>query len=95
MNTAIEKLAAFGLWCLKEHREHGCADLDGSDLEDQAIKIGLLKYVARDRPCSVVPEVCRCRAYYAIDEWPVECLVMDEEVHQFLYGGSNYEWGQS
>ncbi len=46
-------------------------DIDGGDLQEIAVKHGLLKPVMMDRPCS---EDCHCQEFYSSAEWPVECF---------------------
>src|SRR5688572_27501286 len=43
---------------------HG--DVDGGDLQEAAIRCGLLEPQTRTEPCS---EGCNCMDYYASDEW--------------------------
>ena len=45
-------------------------DIDGCDLQDMAVKHGLLEPVMMDKPCG---EICHCAEFYSEDEWPVEC----------------------
>src|SRR5687768_4346231 len=41
-------------------------DVDGGDLQEAAIRCGLLEPQTRTEPCS---EGCNCMDYYASDEW--------------------------
>lgn len=67
-NDLIGKLASFGAWCLREHRQD-FGDLDGASLQDKAEQIGLLVRVPVSEPCG---EDCHCAEYYG--EFPTECL---------------------
>jgi len=42
-------------------------DVDGADLEDHAVKHGLLVPTKRTEPCS--EDRCNCAEYYSRDEW--------------------------
>lgn len=42
-------------------------DVDGADLQDAAVKHGLLAPETRTAPCA--EEGCNCAGYYAADEW--------------------------
>lgn len=68
MNQDVEKLAAFGAWCLDEMRIDGGGDIDGGAAQDAAIRCGVLVYVRVTEPCG--PN-CWCASY---DDFPQECL---------------------
>lgn len=61
-------LARFGLWCLEEARGvDGPGDVDGGDLQDKAVELGLLSSHEVTEPCC---EGCAC------SEWgfPTTCI---------------------
>lgn len=43
---------------------------DAENIQDVALKHGLLKERVMKEPCG---EGCRCASYYAEDEWPITC----------------------
>lgn len=47
--------------------------VDGFDLQELAVKHGLMEVVQRAEPCG---EGCNCADYYGSDEWPIECHVL-------------------
>lgn len=70
VTEADKKFAAFGRWCLTQHREN-LGDIDGSDIQDAAIGFGLLHEVRVEKPCA---EECSCVEYYGSDNFPADCL---------------------
>lgn len=66
------KFAAFGRWILTQHRGNlnDIGDLDGGEIQDAAIRFGLLHEVEVTEPCS--EDCCNCAEYY--DEFPAKCL---------------------
>jgi hypothetical protein len=42
-------------------------DVDGSELQEYAVRRGLLTPVERTEPCG---DGCSCAEYYATDDWP-------------------------
>jgi hypothetical protein len=62
------KLIAFARWAIAAHREE-CGDLDGSDIQEKLINLGLLIEVRVNEPCG---EYCKCAEYYA--EFPAAYL---------------------
>jgi len=74
-DVQLVQLAELGRWCLLRHREDGCGDLDGGDLQEKAEDLGLLVRVVMEEPCG---EFCHCAEY--VDEWPVHCLRLAEGI---------------
>lgn len=84
--TVQEKFAQLGAWCLEYHRDNECSDIDGGDLQDKAIEIGLLGYTPMEKPCGE-DGACWCMSYYHPTDWPVDCLRRTEGVREFINQG--------
>ena len=70
-----DQYAAFGRWALEQHCNDGePSDVDGDDLQDKAVELGLLVYVPVTEPCG---ERCWCAEFHG--EFPCECLRLAEE----------------
>lgn len=67
--TNEERLRAFALDILEDWPD-GCG-IDGFDLQDLAVKHGLLEPVDAAEPCD--PEHCWCAEYHGSDGFPVVC----------------------
>ena len=60
----VERLRAFAADVMQAW-PHG--DVDGCDVQDYAVKHGLLTPETRNEPCGET--WCECAGYYAADEW--------------------------
>lgn len=76
-DTPEQKLAAFGAWCLAEHRE-GFGDLYGDCLQEKAKDMGLIVPVTVTEACG---EDCACAEYA---DFPQECLRLAEGVGELV-----------
>lgn len=76
-DTPEQKLAAFGAWCLAEHRE-GFGDLDGGELQEKAKALGLIVPVTVAERCG---DDCACADYA---DFPQECLRLAEGVGELV-----------
>ncbi len=74
----IMPLAKLGAWALDTSREH-MSDVDGGDIQDQALGLGILEEVTMEAPCS---EYCVCAEYY--DEFPAQCMRYTKVTHDFI-----------
>lgn len=82
-DTAKEKLAKFGAWVLQYHRENECCDIDGEDIQSKAIKLGLLAWEKRSKPCGE-GYTCWCASYHHQNDWPVDCLRITDDVFEVI-----------
>lgn len=70
----VAGLRAFVGNVLGTHREHGCCDIDGSDVQDWALAAGLLHEIEVSESCGA--EDCACMEYYGeiTPQNPAKCL---------------------
>ena len=61
-------LAKLGKWALDMRSEHDCSDLDGGDIQDKALELGLLVEVTATETCG---EGCYCNSW---STFPMKCL---------------------
>lgn len=59
--------AKFGMWALETSREN-MGDLEGGEIQDKALELGLLHEVVVTEPCC---DECRCAEY---DDFPQKCI---------------------
>lgn len=71
-NARLRKTARFGLKVLAMHRKY-IGDIDGWDLQDEAIKCGLLEERTVTEPCG---DYCDC------SDFPTQCYFETDEVTQ-------------
>ena len=74
VQEAHDKLARFGAAVLKACRIPEIGDLDGGDLQDMALKAGVLETRTVTEPCG---EGCTCADY---DGFPLDCHFMPDPV---------------
>ena len=67
-NEGLIPLAKLGKWVLDMRAEHDCADLDGGDIQDKAVELGLLEGVKVTESCG---ENCNCAEY---GDFPLTCF---------------------
>lgn len=69
---------------LGTHREHGCCDIDGSDVQDWALAAGLLHEVEVTESCGA--EDCACMEYYGeiTEQYPAKCLRLTDAARAAL-----------
>ena len=74
LGDEVAKLREFAGNVLGTHREHGCCDIDGSDVQDWALAAGLLHEVEVTESCGA--EDCTCMEYYGeiTAQNPAKCL---------------------
>lgn len=74
LRAEVAGLREFSGKVLGTHREHGCCDIDGSDVQDWAIGAGLLHEVEVTESCGA--EDCACMEYYGAitEQFPAKCL---------------------
>ena len=72
-NESLTALAKLGRWVLQMRSDHDCADLDGGDIQDKAIDLGLLVGVEVTKSCG---ENCNCAGY---DAFPLTCFRMSDK----------------
>ncbi len=63
LRAEVEALRAFAKEVMETWPDGG---VDGDDLQESAIKHGMLEPLTRTQPCG---EFCACAEYYAADEW--------------------------
>ena len=63
----VRALKTFAEWALTEGPRYGC-DLDGGDVQDRALMLGLLVEVEVAEPCG---ESCNCAEW---DDFPQSCM---------------------
>lgn len=63
------ELAALKLFALAMLENWPLGDVDGGELQDEAVKRGLLVPETRTEPCS--EEGCNCAEYYSAEEWGI------------------------
>jgi hypothetical protein len=70
---AIQKLAAFGVWCAREF--HGSlSDVDGGSAQDAMERLGVLVKSTVTEPCG---ERCVCMEY---GDFPHECFKFPPDI---------------
>lgn len=77
--AGLEKLAKFGAAVLLAHRNDGePGNLDGGDLQEMAVKHGVLEERQVTQPCG---EGCACAA---VTEFPTTCYFVADDVRPLL-----------
>ena len=75
-NASLLALAMLGLWVLNTRDDGDCADLDGEDIQNKAIQLGLIAEVDAIEPCG---DGCRCLAELGLSEFPTPCLQLTDK----------------
>ena len=63
----LEKLRGFAQELFEDWPDH--VGVDGFDLQEIAVRHGLLVETTQFKPCSEAEGACSCLSYYSSDEW--------------------------